>query len=105
MVIGPKLAVELNLAVGSEVIVVVQAADGSLGNDIYRVCGILKQISQELDRGAVLVHRADFAELFVSGGRVHEIAVNSRGALPLDRVAAAAKAAAAGRGGEKPGEP
>lgn len=96
MVIGPKLAVELNLTIGSEVIVVVQAADGSLGNDIYRVCGILKQISQELDRGAVLMHRDDFRELFVSGGRVHEISVNSRGALPLDQVATIARTAAPG---------
>ncbi len=74
VVIGRKLARSLDLDVGGELVAVVQAADGSLGTEVFRVAGILKTVSEEVDRGAVLIHRADFEALFVSGGRVHELA-------------------------------
>jgi len=93
IVLGWKLARSLNAEVGSEVVVVVQAADGSLGNDLYTVKGILKAAGETIDRGAAMMHRLDFENLFVSGGRVHEIAVNSQGRLPLDVLAAKAQAA------------
>jgi ABC-type lipoprotein release transport system permease subunit len=94
MVVGRKLARSLNAGIGSEIVVVVQAADGSLGNDLFTVTGILKAAGDGIDRDAAIIHRKDFQELFVSGGRIHEIALNSRGAFPLDRLMeVAAKAA------------
>ncbi len=94
MVVGRKLARSLNVGIGSEIVVVVQAADGSLGNDLFIVTGILKAAGDGIDRDAAIIHRKDFQELFVSGGRIHEIALNSRGALPLARLKEiAAKAA------------
>lgn len=83
LVLGKKLARSLDAAVGDELIVVVQAADGSLGNDLYTVAGILKTVGDAVDRTTVIMNQADFRRLFVSGGRVHEIAVNSHGRLPL----------------------
>jgi ABC-type lipoprotein release transport system permease subunit len=96
-VIGRKLARSLGAGVGDELVVVVQAADGSLGNELYTVAGVLEAVGEEIDRSAVLVHRADFEELFVAGGRVHEVALNSRGRLPLGALAAFAARAARGR--------
>jgi ABC-type lipoprotein release transport system permease subunit len=96
MVIGAKLARSLKADVGSEIVVVVQAADGSMGNELYRVRGILKTVGDSIDRGAVIIHAADFRRLFVSGGRIHEIALNARGRLPVNRIAALARRAAAG---------
>lgn len=86
LVLGRKLALSLHADVGSELVVVVQAADGSLGNDLYRVKGILESVGDEVDRGAAIMHRDDFRELFVSGGRIHEIALNSKGKLTPESV-------------------
>ena len=79
VVLGQKLARSLQAQIGSEIVVVVQAADGSLGNDLYTVTGILKAAGDSIDRNAALIHAADFVELFVSGDRIHEVAFNSRG--------------------------
>jgi len=86
IVLGRKLALSLHAAVGTELIVVVQAADGSLGNDLYHVTGVLKSVGEDVDRGAAIMHRNDFEKLFVSGGRIHEIALNSKGMLPPEAV-------------------
>jgi ABC-type lipoprotein release transport system permease subunit len=89
MVLGRKLARSLGAAVGTELVVVVQAADGSLGNDIYTVAGILKGVGESLDRSLALIHRQDYEELFVFPGKVHEIVLNTRGAMDPELAAAA----------------
>jgi len=88
VVLGQKLAQSLQAQIGSELVVVVQAADGSLGNDLYTVTGILKSAGDSIDRNAALIHATDFVELFVSGERIHEVALNSRGMMSLDRLKA-----------------
>jgi ABC-type lipoprotein release transport system permease subunit len=93
IVIGRKLARSLHAKVGSEVVIVVQAADGSLGNDLYTVRGILKAAGDQIDRNGAFMHRQDFQELFVSGGRIHEIALNTRGTVPLPALKGIAAAA------------
>jgi ABC-type lipoprotein release transport system permease subunit len=88
IVLGKKLARSLHASVGSEIIVVVQAADGSLGNELYNVRGILKSVGENIDRSAAILHQEDFSELFVSGGRIHEIAMNSKGKMALEEMTA-----------------
>jgi len=88
VVLGQKLARSLQAQIGSEIVVVVQAADGSLGNDLYAVTGILKAAGDSIDRNAALIHAADFVELFVSGERIHEVALNSRGMASPEGLAA-----------------
>ncbi len=94
VVLGRKLAKSLKVEIGSEIVAVVQAADGSLGNELFKVAGILKIMGAEVDRGAVIIHQDDFRELFVSGSRVHEIALNAWGKLTAEQVAQAVEAAA-----------
>jgi ABC-type lipoprotein release transport system permease subunit len=94
VVLGRKLASALEARVGSEVVAVVQAADGSIGNELYTVKGILKTVSSDIDRSAALLHREDFDELFVLDGRVHEIALTSHGRLSPDAVVATVRPAA-----------
>ncbi len=96
MVLGRKLAHSLKAEIGSELVVVVQAADGSMGNELFYVAGILKGIGETLDRSLALIDRTDFEELFVFPGRIHEIVLNSRGTVTPEE-AAAAIAAAAGK--------
>ena len=76
MVLGTKLARSLNVDAGDEIVAVVQAADGSLGNELFTVTGILKTVGEGIDRSAAIIHRSDFQELFVCGDIIHEIAVN-----------------------------
>jgi ABC-type lipoprotein release transport system permease subunit len=77
-VIGSKLARTIQAKVGDELVLVVAAADGSMGNELWRVRGILESMGDQIDRSAVMVSDATFEEIFVSGGRVHEIALSSR---------------------------
>ena len=96
LVLGRKLARVLDVDIGSELVVVVQGADGSLGNDLFTVTGVFEAVGDAFDRSAAVAHRADFAELFVADGLVHELALTSRGRLPLETVAEVAAAAAPG---------
>lgn len=79
-VLGSKLARTLDVTLGSELVVVVQAADGSIGNELYTVRGILGSVGERLDRGLLILPKADFETLFAAEGFVHEIAVTTGGA-------------------------
>lgn len=96
LVLGRKLARSLGVDVGDEVIALVQAADGSLGNEIFHVAGVLKAVGDAIDRSAALLHQGDFEGLFVAGGRVHEIAVHGGGTRSVAEVQAIAAGAAPG---------
>lgn len=73
--IGTALAAELGLAPGGELIVVGQAADGSVANERYTVVGTIDAGSSEANASAVFVHVADARSLFVLGDAVHQIIV------------------------------
>ena len=79
IVLGKKLALSLDAKVGSELVVFVQGADGSLGNELFYVSGILKNVSDNIDRGAAIILKSDFDILFSSNDLIHEIALNSKG--------------------------
>ena len=79
IVLGKKLALSLDAKVGSELVVFVQGADGSLGNELFYVFGILKNVADNIDRGAAIILKSDFDILFSSNDLIHEIALNSKG--------------------------
>jgi ABC-type lipoprotein release transport system permease subunit len=74
VVLGRNLARTLSVGPGDEIVVLTQAADGSLGNAIYIVSGVLKSIGEAVDRAGVFMHIRDIAELLVMDGKIHEIA-------------------------------
>lgn len=93
VVIGRKLAKILNVTIGDELIVVVEAADGSIGAELYFVHGVLKSVADGVDRTVVLMNESDYRELFSLYGRqFHEFAANTRGEVPLEDISAAIKA-------------
>jgi len=94
VVLGRKLARTLHADIGTELVAVVQASDGSLGNELLYVTGILKSVGENLDRSVALIHQEDFASLFVFPDQFHEIALNSRGDMTPEQVADAISAAA-----------
>ncbi len=75
VVIGGKLSRSLGVGVGGEVIIISQAADGSMANDLYTVRGILKSVGEVIDRGGFLMLASTFRELMVVPEGAHEIAI------------------------------
>ncbi|MCS6925453.1 MAG: FtsX-like permease family protein, partial [Candidatus Binatia bacterium] len=85
-----KLAALLRVGIGSEVVVVTQAADGSIGNDLYRVRGIFRSGSEMLDRTLVLMPLRTLQDLLhLEAHRVHELAVRLTDAAEATAVAPA----------------
>ena len=74
-VIGTGLAKLLSAKIESEIVILSQGADGSIANDIYKIVGIAESGDDVTDRVACYLHIKDAQELFVLGGRVHEIVV------------------------------
>lgn len=96
VVLGRKLARSLEAGIGDEIVAVVEAGDGSIGNELFTVAGILQGLGEAADRSAALLHREDFDQMFVAVGRVHEIAVNTRGTVDPKELDARVSALAPG---------
>lgn len=84
VVIGRRLARILGVDVGSELVVVSQGADGSMANDLYAVRGILKGISDVVDRSGVYMHATTLRELLVVPEGAHQILVRRPASTPLE---------------------
>lgn len=74
-VLGDHLAEQLGVTVGDELVVFLQAADGSLGNDLMEIVGIVHTSTTSVDRTAVIVHHEDLAYVAALDGVAHEIVV------------------------------
>jgi ABC-type lipoprotein release transport system permease subunit len=75
VMIGAQLAKNLQLKPGDELILVTQAADGSIGNALYRVQGIFKPIEPNFDRTGVLMSIASFKQLMYLENGFHELLI------------------------------
>lgn len=75
VLIGTGLARVLEADLGDTLVVVSQAADGSIANDLYRITGIVTSGNAAEDRSSLYMHLAEAQELFALYGSVHEIAV------------------------------
>ena len=73
VVLGSTLARKLGATVGSTVVVVTQAADGSIGNDLLTVCGIFATGNNRLDDRLALTPLPWLQQLLVLDGRIHEV--------------------------------
>jgi len=80
------LARSLAAEVGTELVVFVQGADGSLGNELFYVTGILENVADNIDRGAAIILKDDFDILFSTNNIVHEIALNSKGKFKAEEI-------------------
>ena len=86
IVLGNKLALSLAAEVGTELVVFVQGADGSLGNELFYVSGILKNVADNIDRSAAIMLINDFNILFSANNMIHEIALNSKGNFEAEEI-------------------
>lgn len=99
VVLGRKLARMLDASVGDELVLLSQAADGSMANALYRVRGVLKAVSARSDQAGIFLTAAALRELLVLDARAHEIAVFDP-RQNLDALMAAARAEAPGQNSE-----
>ena len=90
ILIGDRLAVNLKADVGDKVVLLVQAADGSMGANLFRVAGIFRSGAPELDRGMAFILRQDAQALFSLQNRETEAVVLLNSSLGCSRRAAGA---------------
>jgi len=92
VVMGDKLATTIGVEVGSEIVVLTPATDGSTGNDLYTVVGMFHTGLEAMDRDLVLMPLASLQDLLrLSPGRIHEVGIK----LYDSDITAATKTAAA----------
>ncbi len=76
VVLGDKLATTIGADVGSEIVLLTPAADGSMGNDLYTVAGLFHTGLDDMDQGLVLMPLASLQELLrLPPGRIHEVGI------------------------------
>jgi len=79
VVLGDKLATTIGADVGSEIVLLTPAADGSMGNDLYTVAGLFHTGLDDMDQGLVLMRLASLQDLLrLPPGRIHEVGIKLR---------------------------
>ncbi len=74
--VGDKLASTIGVQVGSQIVLLTQAADGSMGNDLYTITGIFHTGLDALDRSVVLMSLSSLQKLLsLAPERIHEIGI------------------------------
>jgi ABC-type lipoprotein release transport system permease subunit len=101
VVVGRGLARTLALELGDEVVVLSQATDGSIANELFQVRGILMSVAAGMDRSAILMPETTFRELMALPDGAHKIFVRK----PVDTDLGDAKASVLAVVGEADGGP
>ena len=83
--IGAQLAKNLRVGPGDELVLVTQAADGSIGNALYVVTAVLTPMELNFDRMGVVMSRAAYQQLMVLDEGFHELAILVDDMDQLDR--------------------
>jgi len=81
VVLGAVMAQQLQVGPGDELVVFLEAADGSLGNDLLEVVGIVKTQNTAIDRMTVYLNIEDARFLAALEGQLHELAIKTASLL------------------------
>jgi putative ABC transport system permease protein len=88
VVLGQELARQLRTRVGEAVVLVAPASDGSLGNELFTVSGIIRTGIPEVDAAQVILELGDLQFLLALGpDDVHEVVVAAAGPWGAPEVA------------------
>jgi ABC-type lipoprotein release transport system permease subunit len=87
-VIGEGVATQLRVGVGSELVAFFEAADGSLGNDLLKVVGIVRTGNSMIDRQTVFLPLKDVQYLGALEGQIHELTIKTRSITRAQETAA-----------------
>ncbi|MEM1245596.1 MAG: FtsX-like permease family protein [Acidobacteriota bacterium] len=94
VVVGRLLARTLEVDLDDELVVLGQATDGSMANDLFRVRGVLGSVSEATDRAAVFLPEQTFRDLFGIAEGAHQILVRRTPQQTLNEASALAESAA-----------
>lgn len=97
VVLGRRLALALSAHIGDELVIVAQAADGSVANEVFTVRGILKAVSENVDRAGFFITEAAFRDLMVMPTGSHEIVITNSIDADLKALAVQIKALSPGQ--------
>jgi putative ABC transport system permease protein len=86
VLLGKGLAQILGAQIGDEIVVLSQAADGSIANDVYKLRGIVDTGDETFDRTGVYLNLEDVQQLLVIDHDVHEIIVTVYSLKQVDRI-------------------
>jgi putative ABC transport system permease protein len=75
VILGKSLAQQLDATIGSELVLVGQAADGSMANDRFTVVALADAGSDEMNNSALVMPLAEAQDFFGLGQGVHQILV------------------------------
>ena len=75
IVLGHALAKILSVKVGDSIILMTQAADGSMSNDKFNVLGILSEASDAMEARHAYLHIKTAQDFLVLGSRIHEVVI------------------------------
>ena len=92
VVLGAGLARQLRVGPGDELVVFLEAADGSLGNDLLQVVGVVNTGNAMVDRGTAYLHLSDAQWVAALDGDVHEVALKASDPGQAPELAAALRA-------------
>jgi ABC-type lipoprotein release transport system permease subunit len=76
-VFGAGLARQLQVAAGDELVVFLEAADGSLGNEVVLVVGTVETGNSQIDRGALYIHIEDAQFIAALDDGIHHLAIQT----------------------------
>ncbi len=93
VVIGRKLAKTLAVKPGDELVVVSQAADGSMANELYKVRGILRAVTEGIDRSGLFMIESQYRELMAVPDGAHSLVIKRKN--PLEELPQASQSIAA----------
>jgi ABC-type lipoprotein release transport system permease subunit len=93
VVLGYGMAAQLRVGPGDELVAFVEAADGSMGNDLLEVVGIVRTANTAVDRMTVYMHIEDARFLAALEGDAHELAIKTEDLLNAQRTAGLVAAA------------
>lgn len=88
VVIGTQLARTLVVGPGDELILLSQASDGSMANDLFVVRGVLLGVGEGVDRAGVFVTEEAFRRFFAFPTGAHEIILRRPPNVELEAFAA-----------------
>ena len=88
IILGRKLARNLQVAPGDEVVLLGQGYDGSVAANVFNVRGIAETGQPELDRQLAEIPLGVFQDTFFMGQRTHRMVITSQSLKKLDQLAA-----------------
>ena len=88
VVVGRRLAKTLEVKPGDELLILSQAADGSMANDVYTVRGVLMGVADATDRTAIFMTTPAFRELMAFPQGAHQMVVRRPEEVELETAAA-----------------